>query len=265
MMVRFLLFSTNYLPAGRQANQVRIYEYIIFRIYMTFHIITIFPEIFESYFEYGVLGHALKKKITKVKIYDLRDFTEDKRRTVDDTVYGGGAGMLLKVEPIWRCVETIKRKIKGPSSAKASAGKKNRKVRIILFSVKGQRYDQTQVKRLKKYTDIILICGRYEGVDERIAKYMADEEISIGEYILTGGEIPAMAVVDSITRLIPGVLGNIESPKDESFSKKNYLEHPHYTKPADFHGWKVPGVLLGGNHSEIEKWRKKYSKTKKVE
>ncbi len=227
---------------------------------MTFHIITIFPEIFESYFEYGVLGHALKKKIAKVKIYDLRDFTEDKRRTVDDTVYGGGAGMLLKVEPIWRCVETIKRKIKGSASTKASAGKKNRKTRIILFSAKGRRYDQVQAKRLKKYTDIILICGRYEGVDERVAKYIADEEISIGEYILTGGEIPTMIVVDSIARTIPGVLGNENSFEGESFYKKGYLEHPHYTKPADFRGWKVPDVLLSGNHKKIENWRKKNSK-----
>jgi tRNA (guanine37-N1)-methyltransferase len=220
---------------------------------MTFHIITIFPEIFESYFKYGVLGHAIKKKITKIKIYNLRDFTDDKRRTVDDTVYGGGAGMLLKVEPILWCVENIKKKIKN----------KKRKARIILFSAKGKQYEQFHVKRLKKYSDIILICGRYEGVDERVAKYVADEEISIGEYVLTGGEIPAMVLVDSISRLLPGVLGNTGSSEFESFEKKGYLEHPHYTKPAEFQTWKVPKVLLSGNHKEIENWREKNSKISK--
>jgi len=217
---------------------------------MTFHIITIFPEIFESYFKYGVLRRAIQKRIVKVKIYDLRNFTDDKHRTVDDTVCGGGAGMLLKVEPIWRCVEAIKKKI----------SPKNRKTHTILFSAKGKKYDQTKVKRLKKYTDIILICGRYEGVDERVAEHIADEEISIGEYILTGGEIPAMIIVDSVSRYLPGVLGNSNSFRGESFSKKGYLEYPQYTKPAEFRGWKVPEVLLGGNHKEIEAWRDKNSK-----
>jgi len=220
---------------------------------MTFHIVTIFPEIFDSYFQYGVLGHAIKKKIVKVKIYDLRGFTDDKRRTVDDTVYGGGAGMLLKVEPIWRCVEAIKKKIKG----------KKRKMRVILFSAKGNKYEQAHAKRLMKYTDVILICGRYEGVDERVAKYIADEEISIGEYILTGGEISAMVLVDSISRYLPGVLGNTGSSKFESFEKKGCLEHPHYTKPAEFQGWKVPKVLMSGDHKKIEGWRKKNSKISK--
>jgi tRNA (guanine37-N1)-methyltransferase len=217
---------------------------------MTFHIVTIFPKIFESYFNYGVLGNAVKKKIVKIKIHDLREFASDKRRTVDDTVYGGGAGMLLKVEPIWRCVESIKKKIKG----------KGRKTKIVLFCARGKRYEQSQAKRLAKFTDIIMICGRYEGVDERVAKHIVDETISIGEYILTGGEIPAMILVDSISRFLPNILGNYDSSAHESFEKKGYLEYPQYTKPAEFRSWKVPGVLMSGNHKKIEEWRKKNSK-----
>jgi tRNA (guanine37-N1)-methyltransferase len=221
---------------------------------MTFHIITIFPEIFDSYFKYGVLRSAIEKKIIDIKIYNLRDFTSDKHRTVDDTVYGGGAGMLLKVDPIWRCVESIKKKIKG----------KERKTRIILFCARGKRYDQTQAKRLLKYTDIIMICGRYEGLDERVAQHIADETISIGEFILTGGEIPAMIMVDTMSRFLPGVLGNSDSSVHESFEKKGYLEYPQYTKPEKFKGWKVPKVLLSGDHKKIEEWRKKNSKISKL-
>jgi tRNA (guanine37-N1)-methyltransferase len=137
---------------------------------------------------------------------------------------------------------------------------KSKLTRVILFSAKGKRYAQSDTKRLTKYENIILICGRYEGVDERVAKHLVDEEISIGDFVLTGGEIPAMAVVDSIARLIPGVLGNVESPKNESFSRAAYLEHPQYTKPAEFRGWKAPEVLLSGDHKKIEEWRRKYSK-----
>jgi len=211
---------------------------------MNFHIITIFPKIFDSYFSESIVKRAREKKLVDIKIHNLRDYTVDKHKTVDDTPYGGGAGMVLKVEPIQKCLKVIKSK----------------KTRVILFSAKGKRYTQADAKRLAKYENIVMICGRYEGVDERVAKYLADEEISIGEYVLTGGEIPAMAVVDSITRLLPGALGNVESPKDESFSKKNYLEHPQYTKPAEFNKWKVPKILLSGNHKEIEKWREKHSK-----
>lgn len=220
---------------------------------MTFQIITIFPKIFDSYFNESIVKRAREKKLIDIKIHNLRDFTSDKHKTVDDTPYGGGAGMVLKIEPIWRCVQFLSEKRKAKSE-------KFRKTRIILFSAKGKRYTQADAKRLKKYENIVMICGRYEGVDERVAKYLADEEISIGEYVLTGGEIPAMAVVDSITRLIPGALGNAQSPKKESFSKKNYLEHPQYTKPAEFNKWKVPGVLMSGDHKKIEEWREKHSK-----
>jgi len=219
---------------------------------MTFHIITIFPNIFDSYFNESILKRAREKKLVDIKIHNLRDWTTDRHKTVDDTPYGGGAGMVMKVEPVYKCLQDLKSQI---SSSKST--------RVVLFSAKGKRYAQADAKRLKKYDNVILICGRYEGVDERVAKHLADEEISIGDFVLTGGEIPAMAVVDSIARLIPGALGNIESPKNESHSRKNYLEYPQYTKPAEFNKWKVPEVLLGGDHKKIESWRKKHSKISK--
>lgn len=214
---------------------------------MRVDIVTIFPRIFDSYFSESMISRAKINKKVEIRIHNLRDWTSDKHKTVDDTPYGGGAGMVLKIEPLWKCIKSIKKK---------------KKSRIILFSAKGEKYSQTDAKRLKKYDNLILICGRYEGVDERVAKYLADEEISIGDYVLTGGEIPAMVLVDSITRLIPGVLGNPMSHKYESHSEKGYLEHPQYTKPETFNGWKVPKVLLSGNHKDIENWRKKHSKQK---
>ncbi|MFA5926407.1 MAG: tRNA (guanosine(37)-N1)-methyltransferase TrmD [Parcubacteria group bacterium] len=229
---------------------------------MNFHIVTIFPRIFDSYFNESIFRRAQEKKLIHVKIHNLRDYTTDRHKTVDDTPYGGGAGMLLKIEPIYSCLKAINSRFPIPSFQKnpKSKAKVSKKTRVIIFSAKGRRYAQADAKRLAKCENIVLICGRYEGVDERVAKYLADEEISIGEYVLTGGEIPAMALADSIARLIPGVLGNDESAKNESFSKKDYLEHPQYTKPAEFQGWKTPKVLLGGNHREIEEWRKKNSK-----
>ncbi len=220
----------------------------------TFHIVTIFPDVFEPYFSKSILGRARKNKLIETEIYNLRDWTRDKHKTVDDTPYGGGAGMILKVEPIFWCVEEIKKKI-NPDS----------RTRVILFSAKGKKYTQRDAERLADYNDLILICGRYEGVDERVAEHIADEEISIGDYVLTGGELPAMALVDSVSRLIPGVLGNLESLSEESFSDSKFenenskpnLEYPQYTKPAEFNGWKVPEILLSGHHKEIEKWKNK--------
>jgi tRNA (guanine37-N1)-methyltransferase len=232
---------------------------------MTFHIITIFPKIFDSYFNESIVRRAREKKLIDIKIHNLRDYTKDKHKTVDDTPYGGGAGMVLKVEPVYDCLKAINFQFSIFNFQTISNFEisKSKKTRVILFSAKGKRYTQADAKRLAKYENIVMICGRYEGVDERVAKYLADEEISIGDFVLTGGEIPAMAVVDSITRLVPGVLGNKESAKNESFSKKGYFEHPQYTKPADFQGWKVPEALLEGNHAEIEKWREKNSKSVK--
>jgi len=215
---------------------------------MKFDIITIFPQIFNSYFGESILARAQKNKIIKIKIHNLRDYTTDKHQTVDDTPYGGGAGMVMKVEPIYKCLKSIK---------------KSKKTRTILFSAKGKKYTQGDAKRLSKYDNLIFICGRYEGVDERVAQNLVDEEISIGDYVLTGGEIPAMIVVDSISRLLSGVLGNSESAKEESHSSEGYLEYPQYTKPEVFFAskkkWKVPTVLLSGNHKKIAEWRKEKS------
>jgi tRNA (guanine37-N1)-methyltransferase len=212
---------------------------------MKFDIITIFPHIFDSYFNESILKRAQKNGIIKIKTHNLRDYTTDKHKTVDDTPCGGGAGMVLKVEPIYKAVKAIK---------------KEKKTRVILFSAKGKKFTQKDARRLAKYNRLIFICGRYEGVDERVAKYIVDEEISIGNFVLTGGEIPAMVVLDSITRLLPNVLGNDQSILHESHSEEGYLEHAQYTKPEEFEGWKVPKILLSGNHKEIEKWRKKHSK-----
>jgi tRNA (guanine37-N1)-methyltransferase len=236
---------------------------------MKFDIITIFPEIFGSYFNESILKRAQKEKLIEIKIHNLRDYTSDKHKTVDDTPYGGGAGMILKVQPIYDCVEKIKSEIRNPKSEINSKSQiSNLKSRIILFSAKGKKYTQKDAVRLSKYDNLILICGRYEGVDERVAEHIADEEISIGDYVLTGGEIPAMILVDSVSRLIPGVLGNVESLAEESFNEKWQMkngkcvaEYPQYTKPEEFSAqggqasWKVPEILLSGNHQKISKWR----------
>lgn len=231
---------------------------------MKFDIITIFPDIFNSYFNESILKRAQKNNLIEIKTHNLRDYTNDKHKTVDDTPYGGGAGMVLKIEPIYRCVQSLKSQIPNPKSQipASPAGGSNLKTRVILFSAKGKKYTQKDAERLSAYDQLIFICGRYEGVDERVIENIADEEISIGNYVLTGGEIPAMILVDSITRLLPGVLGNDQSVVYESHREEGYLEHAQYTKPEEFNEWKVPEVLLSGNHKKIEEWKKKKSKTK---
>lgn len=262
---------------------------------MHFDIITIFPKIFDSYFNESILARAQKNKLIDIGVHNLRDHTTDKHHMVDDKPYGGGVGMVLKIDPIWRCVQSLKSKIKNlPQGGIPLRGKKskkqlkNEKLRIILFSAKGKKLNQEMIRKLAKYDRLIMICGRYEGVDERVARHIADEEISIGEYVLTGGELPAMVVVDAVSRMIPGVVGKEESIRDESFKKtkdsvqnskfsreagsrfagkiQNYLEYPHYTRPEIFSPdngktkWRVPKVLLSGNHQKIEEWKEKYSK-----
>lgn len=221
---------------------------------MKFNIITIFPNIFDSYFNESIIKRAQEKKLIDIKTHNLRDWTNDKHKTVDDTPYGGGAGMVMKVEPLYKALSAL-RKQKAES----------RKQKIILLSAKGKKWDQQMAKKFSKLDELILICGRYEGVDERITKFI-DEEISIGEYVLTGGEIGAMAIVDSITRLLPDVLGNSESATEESHSTPGILEYPQYTRPeifeADGKKYKVPEILLSGNHKKIEEWRKE--KMKKI-
>lgn len=229
---------------------------------MRFDIISIFPESFTSYFDASILKRARKKDIVEIHIHNLRDFTTDKHKTVDDTPYGGGAGMVLKIEPIVKALEAIALTPyhQRLGSSPQVGEQEKMKTRTILFSAKGKKFTQADARRLAKYDRLIMICGRYEGVDERVAEYLADEELSIGDYVLTGGEIPAMIVVDAVTRLIPGSLGNIESAKTESHSQKGVVEYPQYTKPEEFRDMKVPKILLSGNHKEIEKWRKEQSK-----
>jgi tRNA (guanine37-N1)-methyltransferase len=206
---------------------------------MKFDIITIFPEIFNSYFNESIIKRAQEKKLVKIKVHNLRDFTNDKRNSVDDKPYGGGPGMVMMVEPILKAVKKIK---KG-------------KTKTILFSTRGKKFDQKMAKKFSKLDNLIMICGRYEGVDERVAKYIADEEVSIGDYVLTGGEIPAMIVVDAVSRFIPGVLGKHESLEEIKGS------YPTYTRPESIlinkKKRKVPEVLLSGNHKKIEEWRRK--------
>jgi tRNA (guanine37-N1)-methyltransferase len=211
---------------------------------MQFDILTIFPNSFDSYFNESIIKRAKESGKIKINLINIRDFAADKHKTTDDTPYGGGPGMVMKVEPIYKALQSIK---------------KQKKCRVILFSAKGKIYKQKDAKRLAKYDQLVFICGHYEGVDERVKKFV-DEEISIGEYVLTGGEIPAMILVDSVSRMVPGVLGNVESAKTESFSKEDILEYPQYTKPSVFETkeskkLRVPKVLLSGNHKEIEKWR----------
>jgi len=208
-------------------------------------ILTIFPEIVEPYLDSSIMKRATDVGVVQFGVHDIRDFAKNKHKRVDDTPYGGGAGMVMQVGPIHRAVESQKSQIKNSS-----------KTRVILLSAKGKRYTQRDVERLSDYDNLILICGRYEGVDERVAKYIADEEISVGDFILTGGELGAMIITDSVTRLFPGVLGNEESAVFESHSVDGYKEHPHYTKPKEYNNWNVPEVLLSGNHAEIDKWRK---------
>lgn len=215
---------------------------------------------FDSYFQDGIIARAIKNKILKITICDLRDFAIDRRKTVDDTTYGGGPGMVMKIEPIFKALKKLK--LIDGSGKRTATSRQN--TRIILASAKGKVFSQKKAIELSKYRRIAVICGRYEGVDERVAKNLADEELSIGEYVLTGGELPAAIMLDAITRLKSGVVGNSESIREESFSKKGYLEYPHYTKPELFSpakgvNWRVPKVLLSGDHAKIRDWRENIS------
>jgi tRNA (guanine37-N1)-methyltransferase len=221
---------------------------------MVFDIITIFPKIFDSYFNESIIKRAQQKKLVKINVHNLRNYATDRHKTVDDRPYGGGFGMVLMVEPIYKAVKDIKKK------SRAFANR--RKGKIILLSAKGKKFDQRMAQRFAKLDQLVIISGRYEGVDERVAKYIADEEISIGDYILTGGEVPAMVIVDAVTRLTPGVIAQ-GSLEEESFSQDKYIEYPHYTRPEsvkiDDKERRVPKVLLSGNHKKIEEWKKQRS------
>ncbi len=216
-----------------------------------FDIITIFPQIFDSYFKESLIKKAQKKKKIKIKVHNLRNWVKDKHQTIDDRPFGGGLGMVFKIEPIYKAVKKIK--------------KSNTKSKIILFTPRGKQFNQKIAYQLSKLNQIIMICGRYEGVDERVAKKIADIELSVGPYDLMGGEIPAMIIVETVSRLIPGVLGKKQLLKQRITKEKGFIEYPQYTRPEVFEPikgkkWKVPKILLSGHHKKIEEWRKKHQK-----
>src|SRR5215813_3201371 len=240
---------------------------------MRFDLITIFPEFFDGPLHHGIIRRAREAGLVQIQIQDLREFTKDRHRTVDDRPFGGGEGMVLKPEPLFDAVESLLGHTVGDASQKASLPDKTS---IILLSAAGKRFTQERARRLSQQERIIFICGRYEGVDERVAELLATDEISIGDFVLSGGELPAALIVDAVTRLLPGALGNEASSQNESFSALSevgtdsspftghgpratghlLLDFPHYTRPADFRGWAVPEVLIGGNHAEVAKWRR---------
>ncbi|MDR4946360.1 tRNA (guanosine(37)-N1)-methyltransferase TrmD [Neobacillus cucumis] len=211
---------------------------------MQIDILTLFPEMFAGVFGHSILQKAAEKSAVHYNVVNFRDFADNKHSTVDDYPYGGGAGMVLKPQPIFDAVTSLREQAKSKNP------------RVILLCPQGERYEQRKAEELAKEEHLIFICGHYEGYDERIREHVVTDEISIGDYVLTGGELGAMVVVDSVVRLLPEVLGNEESHQKDSFST-GLLEHPHYTRPADFRGLKVPDVLLSGNHKLIEEWRNK--------
>jgi len=219
---------------------------------MKFHLLTIFPEFFDGPFRHGVVARAAQAGTLEIYLHDLRNWTHDLHRTVDDRPFGGGEGMLMKAEPIFSAVETI--------WPEKTAGQ-----RVILLSAQGRRFTQKTARELALQNELLFICGRYEGVDERVAEHLADEELSIGDYVLSGGELAAAVIIDCVARLLPGVLGNSDSSVNESF-EEGILDCPQWTRPSEFRGWRVPEVLVGGNHADIRKWRKEAAigKTKRL-
>ncbi len=211
---------------------------------MQFDVFTLLPEVFPAYIEASILQRAGERGLIDVRLHNIRDFTRDKHHTTDDTPYSGGGGMVMKPEPVFEAVEAVL----GPKPAGP----------VILMTPQGRVFSQAVARELSSQPQIALICGRYEGVDERIRQYLVTDEISIGDYVLTGGELPAMIVIDAVARLLPGVLGDPDGAEDDSHAA-GLLEYPHFTRPPEFRGWKVPDILLSGDHAKIEKWRREQS------
>jgi tRNA (guanine37-N1)-methyltransferase len=248
---------------------------------MRFDLITIFPEFFSGPLEHGIVRRAREAGLIDVRVQDLREFTKDRHRTVDDRPFGGGEGMVMKPEPLFEAVESLLERRVGDA---AELSPQDAGTAIVLLSAAGKRFTQETARRYARLNRIIFICGRYEGVDERVAEHLATEEISVGDFVLSGGELPAMLVIDAVTRLLPGALGNEASAQNESFGAGSIaptgaqysaplregqlraahthenngvlLDYPHYTRPAEFRGWAVPEVLIGGHHAEVAKWRR---------
>jgi tRNA (guanine37-N1)-methyltransferase len=212
---------------------------------MRFDVFTLFPEVMHAYIQSSVLGKALESGVIEVKFHNIRDYTLDRHRTTDDEPYGGGGGMVMKPEPIFAAVESV-------------LGEEINTTPILLLTPQGRVFRQEVARELAGHARLALICGRYEGVDERVRQYLATDEISVGDYVLTGGELPALIIIDTVARLRPGVLGDTEATEKDSYSS-GLLEHPHYTRPASFRGWEVPAVLLSGDHARIASWRREQS------
>ena len=235
---------------------------------MKFHIVTIFPDFFHGPLDYGIVRRAREADLVEIEVHDLRAFTQDKHQTVDDRPFGGGEGMVLKPEPIFACLDTL------DFAARAERISGKAKQSIILLSAQGQRFDQNMAAELATLDQIALICGRYEGVDERVNTALADREVSIGDYVLSGGELGAVVILDTVTRLLPGALGNQASAQQESFTANKtwpsapsgadstcasggLLDYPHFTRPAEFRGISIPDVLISGDHERIRRWRRR--------
>jgi len=210
-----------------------------------FDVFTLFPDVVRSYFEASVVGKALQAALLEIQVHNIRDYTHDRHHTTDDVPYGGGGGMVMKPEPIFAAVESV-------------LGDSLGSVPILLLTPQGKRFTHDMAQDLASQPRLVLLCGRYEGVDERVRLHLATEEISIGDYVLTGGELPSMVVIDAVARLIPGVLGDAEAASRDSHARR-LLEHPHFTRPAEFRGWRVPDVLLSGDHARIAAWRREQS------
>ena len=218
---------------------------------MKFDVVTIFPRMIEAGLAEGVVGRGVEKGLVDVRVHDLRVFTSDRHRTVDDVPYGGGPGMVMKVEPFVRALEAIRAERGTPGT-------------VVLLSPQGRRFDQVEAARLLGLEHVVLLCGRYEGIDERVRELVATEELSIGDFVVSGGETPALLVIDAVSRLVPGVVGDQESVEQDSFAQ-GILDHPHYTRPAEFAGRRVPDVLLSGHHAEVRRWRMKQALRRTLE
>lgn len=210
---------------------------------MRFDVLTLFPEILSGYLGQSILKRAIDRGLVEVQVWNIRDWATGKHKSVDDRPFGGGAGMVLRCEPVFACVEAVQEKVE-PG-------------RLIMLTPQGRRLDQKLVEQLAAEKRLLLLCGRYEGFDERIRLGLKPTEISVGDYVVSGGEVPAMVIIDSVCRLVPGVLGDEESPRDESFGAAGLIEYPHYTRPREFRGMRVPDTLLRGNHQEIARWRRR--------
>jgi tRNA (guanine37-N1)-methyltransferase len=216
---------------------------------MKIHIVTAFPKFFENPLDESMMKRARQREIVRIHVHDLRDFTTDKHRSVDDYPYGGGPGMIMKPEPFFACVEHIR------AQHDLSAA------RVILLSPQGETFSQKKANALAQEPALIFLCGHYKGIDERVHQYLATEELSIGDYVLTGGELPALVVIDAVVRLLPGVLGDLDSAVGDSF-QTGMLDYPHYTRPEEFRGWRVPEVLLSGHHARIAQWRREQAEAR---